>query len=90
MIGLLGVAMGISGLIGGVIIARKDRYMNNICMALCFTLCSYRPESKGKGDMATEENPAYGLSGPQTEGDYEIPQHTQPSSEAPEERVSTD
>ena len=43
--------------------------------------------------MATEENPAYGMSAPrgrappETKGDYEIPQFTQPPSTAPEEGV---
>ena len=42
--------------------------------------------------MATEENPAYGLSGPhrrpaEDKGDYEIPHYTQPPSGASEEGV---
>ena len=43
--------------------------------------------------MATEENPAYGMSAPrgrappETKGDYEIPQFTQPPSTAPEEGI---
>ena len=55
----------------------------------------FRPGSKRKGDMVTEENPVYGLSGPHRrpagdEGDYEIPRYPKPPSEAPEEKVSTD
>ena len=53
-----------------------------------------RPEpGRKKGEMATEENPAYGMSAPrgrappETKGDYEIPQFTQPPSTAPEEGV---
>ena len=47
------------------------------------TIC-YRP-AEAKGDMATGANPAYGMSGPhgkpaETEGEYEIPQFTQPPS----------
>ena len=52
----------------------------------------FRPESKGKGDMATEENPAYGLTGhhrglSEDKGDHEIPHYPHPPSGAPEEGV---
>ena len=53
------------------------------------TLSIFRSESKGKGDVATEENPAYGLSGlhrrpAEDEGDYAIPHYTQAPSGAPQ------
>ena len=90
VIGLLGVAVGISGLIGGTVIVKRRRYIHTLSLvsvlcaysAMLSTIC-YRP----KGDMATEANPAYSMSGPhgkpaETEGEYEIPQFTQPSSGA--------
>ena len=55
------------------------------------SLNSNRPESgRKKGEMATDVNPAYGMSAPrhrappETKGDYE---YTQPPSVAPEEGV---
>ena len=59
--------------------------ITSVCItysAMLSTIC-YRP----KGDMATGANPAYGMSGPhgkpaETEGEYEIPQYTQPPSGA--------
>ena len=93
VIGLLGVAVGISGLIGAAVIVKRHRYIHTLSLVsvLCAystmlsTIC-YRP-AEAKGDMATEANPAYSMSGPhgklaETEGEYEIPQYTQPPSGA--------
>ena len=57
----------------------------SVISAMLSTLC-YRP-AEVKGDMATGANQAYGMSGPhgkpaETEGEYEIPQYTQPPSGA--------
>ena len=89
---LLGVAVGISGLIGAVFIAK--RYRCSVNFAMYNDYCENRPESgRKKGEMATEVNQAYGMSAPrsrappETKGDYEIPQFTQPPSTAPEEGV---
>jgi hypothetical protein len=53
------------------------------CSAMLSTIICYRP----KGDMATEANPAYSMSGPhgklaETEGEYYIPQYPEPPPEA--------
>ena len=83
VIGLLGVAVGVSGLIGGAVIAKTHRYIHHLLVSLVYTysamhstLC-YRPaEAK-----ATGANPAHGMSGPhgkpaETGGVYDILKYT--------------
>ena len=89
VVGLLGVAVGISGLIGAAFIAKRHRCSVNFAMYNDY--CENRPEpGRKKGEMATEENPAYGMSAPRGRAPpetNEIPQFTQPPSTAPEEGV---
>ena len=88
VIGLLGVAVGVSGLIGGAVIVKRRRYTLPLVSLLyaysvmLSTLC-YRA-TEAKGDMA---NLAYSMSGPhgkpaETEGEYDIPQYPEPPSGA--------
>ena len=67
----------------GISMIEYVSYCNSLPTGEC------RPESKG--DMSTDMNPAYGVSGPHkkladTKRDYEIPEYTAPAT-APDEGV---
>ena len=82
--GIIGVAVGVSGLVLAAAMFRTMRYIHKLPSLVTpssLLRLSCRA-SKGEGGMSTENNVAYGLSRPydmraENNGDYEMPNYMQ-------------